>query len=73
MIRGISQTPITDVAAYAASLGAEVTVGSGDLARIVYVRPRTRDELRHVEAHLSWQAARGRWPRGGFALRMVTP
>lgn len=73
MTRGLSQTPINDIAAYAASLGAEVTVGSGDLARVVYVRPRTRDELRHVEARLSWQAAHGRWPRGSFALRMVTP
>ena len=66
MTRGLSPTPINDVAAYAAFLGAEVNVAGS----VVTVRCASWAEVRRVEERLSREAARDRWPRGAFAVRL---
>jgi len=70
-MRGLSQTPLNDAATFAESLGAEVAVGSGEHAGVVFVRVRSYAARERVIASMATEAARGRWPHGGFALRYL--
>lgn len=71
MVRGLSPTPLNDAATYAARLGAEVAVGAGEHANVIFVRVRSYAARERIIASMASEAARGRWPRDSFKLRFL--
>lgn len=71
MMRGLSPTPLNDAATFAASLGAEVAVGSGEHANVIFVRVRSYAARERVVHRMAIEASQNRWPRGAFAMRYL--